>query len=919
MGMMAVGQGECSRWSHHRLGQSTRVMGKGHLPAASGYHRPILKMKFNFSRARGRVLLGIPLELKACRSSRGLMKEDELPTTAWLPALQSSFPMATLTPTSDLTASPRKRRVLPRVLFAIFLACLLIGVGAVGYLYSVARSALPQLDGHVAIRGLSASVTVTRDRRGVPAIESKTLDDLFFSQGYTTAQDRLWQMDIMRRFAGGEMSEIIGPALLEHDREQRILGLRYVARKAAQALSSRDRSFFEAYARGVNAFIETHRDSLPIEFRLMGYKPTLWSIEDSMVIGARLIQDLNHYTYRSALEREKILAKLGTELTADLYVNSSWRDRPPTAKSRRVDQLSPKKESDEEEEDDGPDSSIARSARPLMTATTPRANLVPGSNNWVVSGAHTVSGKPMLSNDMHLNHQMPNLWYEAHLHSGDYDVIGVTLPGLPFVIVGHNRRVAWGFTNVGPTVEDLYIENFNEQGAYQSAKGWRQPEHRAEMIHVKGKPDVNVDVVLTRHGPIITDLIPGETRKIALHWTIYDSMGNPFFDIDSAQNWDEFVRALSTWDSPSQNTMYADIDGHIGYHATARIPIRKSGDGSLPVSGADDVHEWTGYIPFEKLPSVYDPPSGILATANGRITPNKYPYSVSTEWDAPWRTERIYRVLESGKKFSAADMLSLQTDVYSAFDRFCAERFVYALDHVKSPSKRAQQARELMRDWDGRQTIDSAAATVENRSLHELYRMILEPKLGPSSQKAGSQADHLELGPLSWKDYHWFMSSIWMESVLVKQPKSWLPQEYESYDALLAAAVEEAVSRPEAPQDVAQWQWGKFSPIDIENPVLSRLPLIGRWTGPGLKDQSGGSYTVKQVGRAFGASERFTADLSNFDQSTLNIVTGQGGNFLSPHYMDQWEAWYEGTTFPVPFSPEAVEKNKAHQLRLEPE
>ncbi len=828
--------------------------------------------------------------------------------------------MATLTPASDLSIHPRTRRLFPRILIATVVAVALILLGATGYLYFVARSALPQMDGSLAVRGLSAPVTVTRDPRGVPAIDAKSLDDLFFAQGYVTAQDRLWQMDVMRRFAGGEIAEIIGPALLEHDREQRILGLRAVARKAVQTLPSPDRSYFEAYTRGVNAFIETHRDRLPIEFRLMGYKPTPWTTEDSLVIGGRLIQDLNHYSYRSALEREKILAKLGPELTADLYVNTSWRDRPPTAKSRRIEELTPHKQgSDDDEDDDGPDSNIARHLPvPAMSATTPRPTLVPGSNNWVVSGAHTVTGKPMLSNDMHLNHQMPNLWYEAHLHSGDYDVIGVTLPGLPFVIVGHNRRVAWGFTNVGPTVEDLYVETFNGQGEYQTPKGWQLPEHRIETIRVKGKLDVAVDVVLTRHGPVITDLIPGETRKIALHWTLYDSMSNPFFTINSAQNWDEFVHALSTWDAPAQNTMYADVDGHIGYHATARIPIRKTGDGSLPVSGADDDHEWTGYIPFEKLPSVYDPPSGILATANGRITPNKYPYSVSTEWDAPWRTERIYRVLESGKKFSASDMLSLQTDVYSAFDRFCAERFVYALDHVKNPSKRAQQARELMRDWDGRQTIESAAATMENRALHELYRLILEPKLGPATKSTKENEDHLQAGPLSWKDYHWFMSSIWMENVLVKQPKRWLPQEYESYDALLAAAVEEAVSRPEAPQDIAQWRWGKFSPIDIENPVLSRLPLIGHWTGPGLNDQSGGSYTVKQVGRMFGPSERYTADLSNFDQSTLNTVTGQAGNFLSPHYMDQWKAWYEGTTFPLPFSPEAVEKNKVHVLVLEP-
>jgi penicillin G amidase len=830
--------------------------------------------------------------------------------------------MATWSPTATETSAPP--RSLFRIVLWIAVALLLILLGAVAYLYYSTRAALPQLDGKASVRGLSAPVTVVRDGHGVPTIEAKTLEDLFFAQGYVTAQDRLWQLDVMRRFAGGEMSEILGPSLLEHDREQRILGLRATAQGGIDATPPRDRAFFEAYARGVNAFLDSHRDRLPIEFRLMGYKPEPWKVEDSLLLGARMVQDLNHGTYKSALVREKILARLGPELTGDLFVNTSWRDRPPIGNGRRINDERPA-QSNEDEDDDEMDSDVDSNVARLIESAMPftdipgRPTLIPGSNNWVVSGEHTVTGKPLLSNDMHLGHQMPNLWYEAHLHSGDYDVIGVTLPGVPFVIVGHNRRVAWGFTNVGPTVEDLYVELFNEQGAYQTPGGWQHPEHRKEVIHVKGEADVTVDVVLTRHGPIITDLIPGETRKIALRWTLYDSLRNPFFDVNSAQNWDEFQKAFSELPAPGQNVVYADVDGHIGYHTTGHIPIRSAGDGSLPVSGADDQHEWKGYIPFGKLPSVFDPPSGILATANSRISPDKYPYSISTEWDPPWRTDRIYQVLESGRKFAAADMLSLQTDVYSAFDRFCAERFVYALDHVKNLSPRAQQARDLMRDWDGRLSTDSAAATIENRAQYELRRLLLAPKLGPAPKDADKKPSASSPEIFSWKSYRWFSSSIWLENVLAKQPPRWLPSGYPNYEALLAAAVDTAVNSPEAPKELTQWRWGAFAPIDIEHPVLSRLPLIGRHTGPGLHDQSGGGLTIKQVGRAFGPSERYTADLSDFDQSTLNTVTGQGGNFLSPYYMDQWQAWYEGTTFPLPFSQQAVEKAKQHTLTLTPQ
>jgi penicillin amidase len=832
--------------------------------------------------------------------------------------------MATWSPARDVPVPARtQRRSWPWFLLFFFFVI----AGALGYAYYVAHSALPQLDGQLIAPGLSAPVTVTRDSHGVPTIEAQSLADLFFAQGYVTAQDRLWQMDIMRRYAAGEISEVIGPITVEHDREQRILGLRQVAAKTVASLPDRDRGFVEAYTRGVNALMQSHMNHLPLEFRLMGYQPTPWKPEDCILLGARLVQELNHGTFEAALAREKILAKLGPDLTADLFVNSSWRDRPPTMQPHRFsDDLDEKKkkkdtddEDDDEEMDSGADSNVARGVPRLPKEWRREPGLVPGSNDWVVAGSHTVTGKPLLSNDMHLHHQMPNLWYETHLHAGDYDVAGVSLPGLPFVIVGHNEHIAWGVTNVGPTVEDLYVESFNDQGAYQTPQGWVQPQHRQEVIHVKGKPDVTVDVVTTRHGPIISDLIPGETRKLALRWTLYDSLFDPFFDVDSAKNWQEFRHALSLLDSPGQNFVYADIDGHIGYQTTGHVPIRKGSNGTLPVLGNDDAHEWNGYIPFDKLPTVFDPPSGVIATANGRITPDGYAYGVSTEWDAPWRTERIYRVLESGKKFAPSDMLSLQTDVYSAFDRLCAEHFVYALDHAKNTSKRAQQARELMRDWDGRLTTDSAATTMEMRSRQELVRLLLEPKLGPGP--ATGKADGYYTGslePLNWKTYRWFMSSVWLENVLMKKPSRWLPPKYDNYDSVLAAAVEATVSTPDAPADLSTWKWGKVHPIEIDHPVLQKVPGLTRWVEPGLHDQSGGSYTVKQVGRDFGPSERYTADLSNFDQSTLNTVTGQGGNFLSPYYMDQWKAWYEGTTFTLPFSSKAVQAAKTHQLVLTP-
>jgi penicillin G amidase len=812
---------------------------------------------------------------------------------------------------AEISTPKSRRSPAARILLWLLLAVLLVLAGAVAYAYYVAHSALPQLDGQVQIRGLSAPVTVTRDGHGVPTIEAASLEDVFFAQGYVTAQDRLWQMDVMRRYASGELSEILGEDTLRLDREQRILGLRDAARKAMEIASPRDRSFFEAYARGVNAYIATRSDRLPIEFRILRYAPKPWRAEDSVVIANQMVKDLNYHYFYDALSREKILAKLGPELTGDLYVNRSWHDRPPTVMREDLQQPDSNSGTDEDDDDDdSPDNSVTQ-GRPAAAA--PEGLPVNGSNDWVVSGAHTVTGKPLLSDDMHLGHQMPNLWYEAHLHSGALDVAGVTLPGMPYVIVGHNQRIAWGFTNVGPTVTDVYIENFNPQGAYQTPSGWVQPEHRVEVIHVKGKPDVSIDVKITRHGPVIADIVPGETRPLALRWTLYDGLHIPFFEVNTAQNWQDFRHAFSQLDAPGQNVVYADVDGNIGYQTTGEVPIRAAGDGSLPVSGADNAHEWTSYIPFEKLPSIYNPPSGIIGTANGRITPDNYPNSISMEWECPWRTERIYHVLESGRQFSAADMLALQTDIHNEADLFAAERFVYAVDHASKPSARAKQAADLMRSWDGRMQASSAAPTIAENSILELRRLLLEPKLGNAPGDA-AKADEV----LSWKTYSWEMRSVWMENILLHRTKRWLPDKYPNYDELLTAAVDAAVNGPDTPKDLAGWRWGAFNAVEIEHPILGKIPLIRHWSGPGLQEQSGSGYTVKAVTRHHGPSERFTANLADLDQSTLNTVTGQGGNFLSPYYMDQWKAWYEGTTFTLPFSAKAVDAAKAHRLVLEP-
>lgn len=823
---------------------------------------------------------------------------------------------------TSTVAAPAARRnwrriVLRSVLILVGLVLILAGVAFIWF-YRMAHGALPQLDGSISLPGLQASVDVVRDAQGVPHITASNLEDLFLAQGYITAQDRLWQMDMTRRFAGGELAEILpasnGPApstsrstgvqrrtntWVELDKQQRILRLRPVAERVAQQLPERDRKFFAAYARGINAYIEQNRDHLPIEFRLLGYSPRPWTVADSVLVGISMSQLLNPQ-YETEYWREKIGARLSPELMADLYPIASWHDRPPASAANDGAAILSVPDEPEEDKSKAPANGVTQLHDD--PAVPDCESCVPGSNNWVVSGAHTTTGKPLLSNDMHLPHRLPGVWYELQLHAGDFNVVGFSLPGVPFVVVGHNQRIAWGFTNLNPDVQDLFIETFNSAGEYQTPSGWEKPQVDHEVVHVKKGADVTLDVIVTGHGPIVSDLFPGETRKLALRWVIYDPLpiATPLFDVDSAQNWEQFRKAFSVWPTPSQNVVYADVDGHIGYQAMGFVPIRASGDGTVPEPGADGKHDWTGYLAFDKLPSLYDPPSGIIATANGRITPDGYAYLLATQWWPPYRTERIYHVLESKPKLRPDDMLALQTDITSEYDRFFADRFVYAIDHNSKASERARKAAEVMRGFDGRMSADSAAPTIEVIARLHLWKMLLESKLGDD-----------------WDHYEWSDSAVALENIVQNQPERWLPAGYANFNELLTAAVDWADKQ--GPSDLSSWKYGKRFPLEINHPVLGSIPILNHFTGPGQQPQSGGSYTVKQVGRTFGPSERMTVDFSHLDSSHFNIVLGESGQFLSPYYMDQWDAWYNNKTFTMAYSDEALQAAKSHELKLEPE
>jgi penicillin amidase len=944
-------------------------------------------------------------------------------------------------PANDPAIPPHRHTRWPRILLwtagSLLALTLLAAAAGVIWLRAAEMAALPVLDGDLHLAGLSAPVTVRRDAHGVPHIEAATEDDLFVAQGYVTAQDRLWQMDIFRRHAKGELAEILGPSLVQHDKAQRVLQFANTARRIYANLPWADRARLDDYARGVNLFIEQNRNSLPAEFRLLAYRPQPWTGADSIVVGLLMVEDLDTH-WDTKLSRERISRDLRDEkLEADLYPVGSWRDHPPTGEVIDWSQPHPAPPGTNDDDDDNTQASAAtptisdghvdfhRSGKgrspgtralkghvfrradtePIeMTGFSPRGNAndstnIPsgakaracfaasaarlkscpfkadgpiasedtaalhallglpacegcalGSNNWVIAGSRTASGKPLLSNDMHLGLTEPNIWFMADLSAPGFHAAGVTLPGMPFVIAGHNEHVAWGFTALYADVQDLYVEKLDGKGNYEgNDAAWRPLQVDRETIKVRGGKDVTLDVQLTEHGPLLNPILPKERRPIALKWTLYDPTLNamPIYEMDVAANWTEFSAALAEWCWPTQNVVYSDDQGHIAYHAVGRVPYRFSGHAlfskPLPPDPLDMRFEWgipvchdgqmrcdvmterMIYIPFDKMPSAVDPPSGFLATANSRVTSDEtsralfqqhgflgsagaYTTSgeeasalITLEWPSPYRAERIYKMLQGRDRLKPADMLAVQTDVYSEVDQEFGHRFAYAIDHTPGADDRLKKAADLMRSWDGRLTTDSAAASIVTQTRKALWPLILEPKLG---KDAG--------------DYHWAESSFAEEEIVMHANPAWLPPAYKNWDALLTEAVRKGMKDGKAPADVAEWTYGSWHVLDIEHPLARFLPIIGRVAGTGPEPLSGDTTTVKQAEGVHGPSQRFTIDWSNIDGATENIVLGESSDPFSPYFRDQWNDWYGGTTFALPFTTPAVAAQTRHTLRLLP-
>ncbi len=764
----------------------------------------------------------------------------------------------------------------------------------------------------VEIVGLGRRVTVLRDGRGIPFIEASNEADLYFAQGYVTAGDRLWQMDLLRRTARGEAAEVLGRGALEEDKYFRKLGLATLVEQTLGRLSPRVRAALESYARGVNAAIQSLDDkSLPPEFRALKYRPRPWRPTDTLMIGKLFAETLSP-TWLWEVMRES-LSNLPAKYQDELYPSTSPLDVLIVGSDAQVKRAGLSAITRPGSRVVGP-GDLSEASR--LAATIGRALARLGlhvedgaaSNNWVVSGRRTLSGKPLLANDPHLDSSAPGVWYLTHLSAPGLRVAGAAIPGSPGIVIGHNERIAWGITNLFADVRDLYYEKFDKGDSkrYLTPQGWREAEARREEIKVRKSPldptteTVALDVAVTRHGPIIFE---SNGKRYALKWTALDQSANElevYYWINRSADWRQFRRALSGYTGVGLNYIYADREGNIGYWGVGLFPVRKTGDGSIPNDGATDRGDWTGYIPFRATPHVYNPSSGLIVTANNRMIGSNYPYKLTRAWIPPYRARRIYNLLMAEEKLTVESFLRIQADTYSYPDATFVGEVIKLARPLAASSTEWREVLARFDGWDGMMKTDSQVSLLAYRMRVGFIQRTLSAALGPER----------------WTDYNWPGSATLLDSIITSRPKEWLPKEFASYEEFLLAcyksAKEELTRR--FGSDESKWIWGRHYQMRFPH-ALAGVPLLGAQYALDTVPQNG---SVSTVNRGESVSMRFVADLSDWDNTRQCLQLGQSGDPASPHWKDQLAEWLAGNPRPFPFAEKSVERSAKEILTMVP-
>ena len=815
--------------------------------------------------------------------------------------------------------------------------------------YLAMRRSLPTVEGTVSVPGISAPIEIVRDADAIPHIFAASKADALFGLGYAHAQDRLWQMEFQRRIGYGRLSEIFGTATLPQDRFLRTVGFGRAAKSAWESTPEWAKQQVNAYVSGVNAFLATHHGTeLPLEFSLLRFEPDAWSGSDVLVWVKMMAWDLSS-NYSFELLRHDLVAAVGVERMNQLM--------PPYATAGLS--IMPSRPGGSSEPGESSGSGAERSYPTHATHPTHSASFalvsalsggIPavrdfllggtrveglGSNNWVVDGTRTASGKPLLANDPHLGTHVPSTWYLAHVSAPDFDVIGATLPGAPAIALGRNRSIAWGATNVAADVEDLFREHLDESGTAVEFRGAKTPLTLIpETIRIRGAPPVQLTVRVTAHGPLVSDAInatnaslvpragvpkPPPVEPLAFRWTALDGEDSTivsFLQLNEARNWEEFTAALRSFVVPSQNFVYADVDGHIGYYAPGRIPIRASGDGSRPAEGWSGNEEWTGWIPFADLPHLYDPPSHVIITANHRPAMPDYRYHLGLEWPEPYRAQRITELLQGASALTSDDFARIQADTISLHARTLLP---VLLAHAHPDNQRASQAADLLRKWNGNASADSAAQAMFEEWFYDLVPTLVADDLGP-------RVTELYRGKFSFATRFLIhtlsdpASAPWCDDV--KTPR------VETCDETVTLALNRAIAdlTRRLGADMSRWRWDAVHPavfphsgfdsIGTLRPFLSRaVPNGGDWStvnvAPVDVDHPFEQRTVPGY--------RQIIDLSAANDSRFLNDVGESGHPMSKHYDDFLPDWRAVRHRKMRMDRGEIERGAIGHLRLTPQ
>lgn len=758
---------------------------------------------------------------------------------------------------------------------------------------------LPSYDGFATVSGVSAPVRIARDKHAIPHITARSFNDAAFALGYVHAQDRLWQMELSRRFVSGRLAELVGENGLAPDVTMRALGLDRAAESAVPHLSPETRAALQAYADGVNAYLANHQGPLPIEFTLADDTPAPWRPTDSVAVLKGMSFTLSENAYRE-IARVKLLQCIGKRGLEEFF--PPYPGDPVSRLPDYLDTLF------------GTTQLGAADAIPDTTA----------SNNWVVDGTHSVTGKPLLANDPHLPLTIPSTWYLAHLSYPDEDVVGGTLPGIPAIIAGHNRHTAWGVTNTGPDTQDLYVERVNPEDPdeYQTPQGWARFDTRVETIHVRFGSDQHISVRATRHGPVIPDhgIIADVAPKgyvLALAWTALapdDTTMDTSIKVDDARAAADFTKDAATFVSPMQNFIFADDAGHIGLMLPGRAPMRAADNDSLglvPAPGWEARYDWTGYVP--EMATILDPPSGRIATANDKTVPKDYPYVLTHEWSEPYRHDRIDALLAATSKHSAESFEAIQRDAQDSY-AVILKQFLVKAGPFEGKEK---EAAALIEAWDGVMRRDLPQPLIYAAWSRALSRRIYADEFGKNFDSFWSHQPEFTLDVLNNKDGagHWCDDR---GTPAVEDCRSRIRLALKDAIAELSQAYGD---------DIAKWRWGDAHVAINSHRPLGSFPVIGGFFNREI-EMDGGAFTIFRGDYSFssarpyaavhGAGYRAIYDLSNPDNSRYIVSTGESGNVFSPYYDDLMPLWANGEYITIPTTPAAVAAATVHQLVLQP-